>query len=141
MRFSYRLAAAMIACGAMAATATIADAGHKKGHKGSCPELNRIDPDNDGAMTIWEAKRRALVVFASLNKDKDRTLEMPELKGRISKKQFAAANPDKDGSLDRLEWLRLVTSMFRQANKDGDRTIECDELAKGPGKTLYHLLK
>lgn len=133
------LAVAGLAAGVFAADA---DAGSKKkAHKGGCPELNAIDPDNDGSMTIWEAKRRALVVFAAINKDKDRTLEMDELKGRISKAQFAAANPDKDGSLDRFEWVRLVSSMFRQANKDGDRTIECDELHTGPGKTLYHLLK
>ncbi|MEQ1713515.1 MAG: hypothetical protein ABL908_19250, partial [Hyphomicrobium sp.] len=48
--------------------AAAAEAGsHNKAAPKSCAALNAIDPDNDGAMTLWEAQRRALVVFAKIN--------------------------------------------------------------------------
>lgn len=121
-----------------------ADAGthKKKSAPKSCPELNRLDPDSDGAMTLGEAKRRALVVFSKINPDGDRTLELDEVKGRLSKAQFMAADSlIKDGKLGRLEWLILVKKTFRAANPDGDRTIECDELHNAAGKSLYRMLK
>lgn len=123
-----------------------ADAGtHAKAVKAapkSCAALNAIDPDNDGAMTLLEAKRRALVVFAKINPDRDRTLEPNELQGRLSKAQFAAADSlRRDGKISRLEWLVAVKHAFRAANPDRDRTIECDELRKGAGKSLFRMLK
>jgi hypothetical protein len=145
MRKSIHVIAAL-AAGLVLVAASDADASsHKKAAKAapkSCPALNAIDPDNDGAMTLIEAKRRALVVFAKINPDGDRTLEHAEVKGRLSKAQFAAADVlRKDGKLSRLEWLHLTKSLFRLSNTDGDRTIECNELAKGPGKTLYLMLR
>ncbi len=121
----------------------VAEAGaHKKAAHKSCPALNHIDPDNDGAMTLGEAKKRALVVFAKINPDGDRTLEPGEVKGRLSKAQFIAADSlIKDGKIGRLEWLIAVKHTFRAANPDGDRTIECDELHKGAGKSLFRMLK
>ena len=114
----------------------------KKTAPKSCAALNAIDPDNDGAMTLLEAKKRALVVFAKINPDGDRTLEAGEVKDRLSKAQFAAADTlRKDGKISRLEWLILVKNTFRAANPDGDRTIECDELRKGAGKALLRMLK
>lgn len=108
----------------------------------SCAALNAIDPDNDGAMTLLEAKRRALVVFAKMNPDGDRTLEPNEVQGRLSKAQFAAADSlRRDGKISRLEWLIAVKQTFRAANPDRDRSIECDELRKGAGKALFRMLK
>lgn len=133
---------AIAALAAVALTAGAEAGTHKKATAKSCPALNHIDPDNDGAMTLGEAKRRALVVFGKINPDKDLTLEAGEVKGRLTKKQFAAADRIiKDGKLGRLEWLMAVKSTFKAANPDGDRTIECDELHKGAGKTLYRMLK
>ncbi len=107
----------------------------------SCPALNAIDPDGDGSMTIFEAKRRAMVVFDQLNTDGDRTLEADETRGRVSAAALAAANPDGDGSLDRWEWRRLLRARFNAANPDGDWSIECDELATPQGHILYLMLK
>lgn len=137
---TFAFAVAALAGIALGATAEAGSA--KKATAKSCPELNAIDPDNDGAMTLGEAKRRALVVFGKINPDGDRTLELNEVKGRLSKAQVAAADTlRKDGRISRLEWLLLVKATFRKANPDGDRTIECDELHSPAGKALFRMLK
>jgi len=143
MKNAMRALAVTAVAGLAFGLATDADAkGHKKAAPKSCPQLNQIDPDNDGSMTLGEAKRRALAVFAKINPDGDRTLEAGEVKGRVSAKQFAAADMiRKDGKLSRLEWLLLTRSLFKHANPDGDRTIECDELHSPAGKSLYKMLK
>ena len=136
------------ACATLAAAALLgatisgpALAGKPKAKPASCPALNAIDPDNDGAMTRGEALRAAKKAFYRLNKDKDRTLEAPELAGRMSAKAIAAADIRKDGKLSLLEYLREVNNRFRWANPDKDRTIECDELHSPKGQLLYRLLK
>lgn len=141
----FPLTAAVAVLAGLSLTA-VAEAGShakaaKAGPKG-CPALNHIDPDNDGSMSLLEAKRRALVVFAKLNPDGDRTLEPAELKGRLSKAQFMAADTlRKDGKISRLEWLVLVKKTFRAANPDSDRSIECGELNTAAGKALFRMLK
>lgn len=107
----------------------------------SCPELNAVDPDGDGSWTIFEAKRRALNVFAKINKDGDRTLELDELKGRMTAKEFAATQRGRDGKMSRLELLRVTKTLFRAANKDRDWSLECDEIDSPAGRALARLLK
>lgn len=123
---------------------TPADAGHGKSKSAvaSCPELNAIDPDSDGAMTLREALRAAKKAFARINPDNDRTLETDELAGRMSPKAIAAADIIiKDGKIGLLEYLIEVKNRFRWANPDKDRTIECDELHTKYGRLLHRLLK
>jgi Ca2+-binding EF-hand superfamily protein len=129
------LGAAIVVAGlSMTATAATAVAA-------SCPALNAVDPDNDGHMTLREAKKAAKAAFKRMNPDKDRTLDRAEVGGRISNAAFAAADPDKDGTLSKGEWMRLVKMRFRRANTDGDRTIECDELHTRAGHALYNVLR
>lgn len=109
----------------------------------ACKALRAIDPDNDGSMTLEEAKTRAGVVFDQLNKDKakDSTLDAKELRWRMSAKDLKAANPDKDGTLDKAEYSAVVEAWFKAANKDSDATIECKELKSKAGRALLRLLK
>lgn len=149
MRNSRRsMAGATVAAVAALVLSMPAEAGvHKakaaaKAKPASCPELNAIDPDNDGRMTRIEAYRAGLKTFAKINPDKDRTLEPNELKGRMSAKAFAAADSIiKNGKLSKVEYLREVRLRFRAANPDKDRTIECDEIHSKNGRLLYRLLK
>jgi len=129
---------ALMALGIAAPTADLAMAKQK-----SCKTLNMLDPDNDGEMTLPEAQKRAGLVFDKLNKDKkkDSTLDAKELKGRMTAKEFKAANPDNDGTIDKAEYLAAVAARFKAANPDGDVTIECDELRTKAGKKLLNLLK
>jgi Ca2+-binding EF-hand superfamily protein len=59
-----------------------------------------------------------------------------ELSGRLSAKDFAAADPDKDGTLDKDEFLTVVEARFKAANRDSDDTIDAKELASSAGKSL-----
>lgn len=106
-----------------------------------CAALKAVDPDNDGKMDLAEAKKAAGALFDKINKDKDKTLEAKELKGRLSAKELMAADPDKDGTIDKAEYLAVVEARFKAANPDGDGTIECKELGTKAGKALLKLLK
>lgn len=119
-----------------------ADAGQRgKVAQASCAALDAIDPDGDGRMTLLEALRAGTATFRKLNTDRDLTLELDEMGGRMSAKAFAAADLDKRGKLWLGEYLREVRVRFAHANPDKDRTIECDELHSRNGKLLARLLK
>lgn len=109
----------------------------------SCAALKSIDPDNDGSIDMAEAKAAAGKLFDRLNKDaaKDKTLDVKELKGRLSKKDIAAGDPDKDGTIDKAEFLKVVEARFAAANPDKDGTVDCKELGTKAGKALLKLLK
>ncbi|MGM4966945.1 EF-hand domain-containing protein [Tardiphaga sp. 1201_B9_N1_1] len=103
--------------------------------------LAQLDPDKDGTVDLAEAKNAAGKLFDKLDRDKDGTLDARELRGRMSKSEFAAANPDNDGTLDRAEYLAVVETRFRAANPDNDGTIDAREFATPAGKKLLKLLK
>lgn len=139
-----RLAIAALAIFAVVNLNSEASAGHSKtkAKPASCTELNAIDPDNDGAMSLGEALRAAKKKFRRINADKDRTLEGDELAGVMGPKAVAAADVIiKDGKISLIEYLLLVKRAFKYANPDKDRTIECDELLSKHGRPLYSLLK
>lgn len=115
-----------------------ASAGHK--HK-VCKALAVIDPDNDGALDLAEAKKAASKLFDRLNRDKDNTLDKRELKGRLSERELMAGDPDKDKTLDKGEYLAIVEARFKAANTDKDDTIECKELDSRAGRALLRLLR
>lgn len=102
--------------------------------------LVKLDPDKDGTVDMAEAKAAAGRLFDRLDRDKDGTLDARELRGRMSKSEFAAANPDKDGTLDKSEYLAAVEGRFRAANPDNDGTIDAREFATPAGKKLLKLL-
>ncbi|MCB1521016.1 MAG: calcium-binding protein [Hyphomicrobiaceae bacterium] len=143
MTFIRNAAFCVLAAAALATTnAAPADAGHRsaKAHP-SCPALNAIDPDGDGAMTLGEAKRAAIKTFMKLNKDGDITLELDELGGRMSAAAFAQADLIKGRGISLGEYLIEVRRRFKWANPDKDHTIECDELHSKYGRLLARLLK
>jgi hypothetical protein len=59
----------------------------------------RFDTDNDSTLDIDEAKKAASDLFDKLDTDKEGTLSTKELGGRLSSKDFSAADPDKDKTL------------------------------------------
>ena len=54
---------------------------------------------------IDEAKKAAGELFDKLDTDKDGTLDTKELKGRLTQKEFTAADPDNDGMSNWAEFL------------------------------------
>jgi EF hand len=58
-----------------------------------------LDTDADGTVDLAEAKKAAETLFDKLDHDHDGTLDSKEVRGRLSKGDFAVADLDKDGTL------------------------------------------
>ena len=100
-----------------------------------------FDTDNDGTLDLAEAKKAASSLFAKLDRDHDGTLDRRELGGRLSAREFAAADPDHDGTLTLDEYLSVVDQRFNAANPDRDGTLDGKELNSRAGLALLRLLK
>ena len=59
--------------------------------------IEMLDTDNDGTLDLAEAKKAASALFTRLDRDHDGTVDKRELAGRLSAKEFGAADPDHDG--------------------------------------------
>jgi Ca2+-binding EF-hand superfamily protein len=100
----------------------------------------RLDTDNDGTVDLSEAKKAASALFDKLDTDKDGTLDLKELKGRLTQKEFTAADPDNDGTLSKDEYLAVVEKRFKAADPDNDGTISAAEFETRAGRSLRQLL-
>jgi Ca2+-binding EF-hand superfamily protein len=110
--------------------------------KGATPSpAERFDADHDGTVDLAEAKKTATDTFTKLDNDKDGTLDFKELGGRLSRKEFAAAEGDKDKTLDKDEYLKLVGQRFKAADADGDGSVSAAEFGTPAGRALARLLE
>jgi Ca2+-binding EF-hand superfamily protein len=107
-------------------------------HKQSPIEL--FDTDHDGTVDLAEAKKAASDLFDKLDTDKDGTLSIKELQGRLSRKDFAAADRDKDKTLTKDEYLAVVEQRFKAADADHDGTVSAAEFQSPAGYALVRLL-
>ena len=98
------------------------------------------DTDNDGTVDLAEAKKAAGDLFGKLDTDNDGKLSDKELRGRLSRKDFTAADPDQDKTLTKDEYLAVVEQRFKAADKDNDGTLSPSELHTPAGKALGRLL-
>jgi hypothetical protein len=72
----------------------------------------------NGTVDLDEAKKAASALFDKLDTDKDGTLDLKELHGRLTQKEFTAADPDNDGTLTKDEYLAVVEKRFKAADPD-----------------------
>ena len=100
-----------------------------------------LDPDADNTIDLAEAKKAAGDLFDKLDKDHEGTLDIKELKGRVTKADLAGADPDKDTTLTKDEYLALVEKKFKAADPDGEGTLDAKELHGKAGQALLKLLK
>ena len=110
---------------------------------GAAPALaatTRFDTDNDGTVDLNEAKKAASALFDKLDTDKDGTLDSKELNGRLTHKEFTAADPDNDGTLSKDEYLAVVEKRFKAADPDNHGTVSAAELKTAAGRSLSQLL-
>src|SRR5262252_2784659 len=103
--------------------------------------MQLLDPDNDGTVSLDEAKKAASAVFDRLDRDHSGTLKNRELGGRVTNREFAAADPDKDGTLTKDEYLAIVEQRFKAADPDNDGTLDAKELSTRAGRALLRLLQ
>jgi hypothetical protein len=99
-----------------------------------------LDPDNDGTVSLAEAKRAAEAKFNALDTDHEGTLDANELTGIMSAKQIKATDKDNDGTLDKAEYLKVIEAKFRKADKDNDGTLDKTELSSEEGRELVAML-
>ena len=85
--------------------------------------------------------RAAEGMFDKLDRDHDGTLTRRELGGRLSAREFAAADTDKDGTISKDEYLAVVEQRFKAADTDNDGTLTRQELRTKAGSRLLLLLK
>jgi hypothetical protein len=100
----------------------------------------RFATDTDSTVDLAEAKKAAAAAFDKLDADKDGTLDLKELRGRVSRKEFAAADHDNDKTLDKDEYLALVEQRFKSADPDGDGSVSAAEFGTPAGRALAQLL-
>jgi Ca2+-binding EF-hand superfamily protein len=100
----------------------------------------RFDTDHDGTVDLAEAKKAGLDAFDRLDTDKDGTLDLKELHGRLSRKEFAAADRDNDKTLSKDEYLAVVEQRFKSADADGEGSVSAAEFATPAGRALAKLL-
>ncbi len=124
---------------AMAVTALIGAATPARAKDSSL--VGQFDTDNDGTVDLAEAKKAGSDLFDKLDTDHDGTLTFKELHGRMSRKEFAAADPDKDGTLTKEEYLAVVERRFKAADKDHDGTLDNWEFHTPKGRALVRLLR
>ncbi len=103
--------------------------------------IKMFDTDADGTLDLPEVKKAAAALFARLDSDHDGTLDKRELAGRLTAREFAAADPDRDGTLTLDEYLAVVEQRFNAANPDGDGTLDAKELSSPAGGALLRLLR
>jgi EF hand len=103
--------------------------------------IKMFDLDSDGTLDLPEVKKAAAALFARLDRDHDGTLDKRELAGRLSAREFAAADPDHDGTVSLDEYLAVVEKRFNTANRDADGTLDAKELRTPAGRSLLRLLE
>jgi EF hand domain-containing protein len=103
--------------------------------------IQKFDTDNDDTLDLNEVKKAGGAVFDKLDRDHDGTLDRRELRGRLTAKEFAAADPDKEGTLTKDEYLAVVEHRFKAADPDNDGTLDAKELKTSAGRALLRLVQ
>lgn len=80
--------------------------------------IAKYDTNHNHGLDLAEALAAASKHFDALNRDRDTTLEMAEVRGIVGPRMFAQADVDHDGSLSKDEFLALVARLFRKADTE-----------------------
>jgi EF-hand domain pair len=107
---------------------------------GSSP-VSQFDVDHDKTVDIGEAKKAASDLFDKLDSDKDGTLSIKELHGRLRRGDFSAADRDNDRTVSKDEYLAVVVQRFMAADADRDGTVSAEEFRTPAGRALARLLR
>ena len=126
---------------AAAVTALIGAATPALAQKKNSTLVGQFDTDNDGTVDLGEAKKAGAEMFDKLDADKDGTLDHKEVHGRLSRREFAAADTDHDGTLNKEEYLAVVEQRFKAADRDHDGTLTNWEFHTPQGRALTRLLR
>jgi Ca2+-binding EF-hand superfamily protein len=102
--------------------------------------MQLLDPDNNGTVSLEEAKKAASALFDRLDRNHSGALNKRELGGRVIPQEFSAVDADKRGTLSKEEYLAVVERRFKAANPDNDGRLDEKELNSRAGRALSRLL-
>lgn len=102
--------------------------------------LQTWDADHDGTLSLGEVRKAASAEFDKLDVDHEGTLSPQELGGRLTRRDFNAADTNDDSTLSKKEYLALVVQRFRAADANHDGTLTVEELDSLAGHRLMKLL-
>jgi Ca2+-binding EF-hand superfamily protein len=103
--------------------------------------LTAADTDKDGTIDLAEAQAAAGASFDKLDVGHAGTLERKDLKGRVSDKDWMAADPLNDTTMTKDEYVGFVKIIFKRVDRDNDGTIDAKELQTPAGRDLLRLMK
>jgi Ca2+-binding EF-hand superfamily protein len=103
-------------------------------------EFKSLNTDNNRALDMAEVESAGAAIFATLDRDKEGTLDADELAGRLSADDLAAVDTDHNGKIDRNEYAKVVAIRFKAADSDGDGTVDERELDSPEGAALLKLV-
>jgi len=103
--------------------------------------MQLLDPNNDGSISLDEARKVASALFDRLDRNRNGVLNKRELGGRVTPQEFVVADPDKDGTLTKAEYLSVVEKRFKAADSDNNGAVDEKELTARPGRALARLLQ
>lgn len=102
--------------------------------------IKKLNKDKDQTLELPEVIDAAVKVFEAINPDGDTTLESGETKGRLTEKDWKKANKDGDQTLEMDEWLSIVRQRFKMANPDNDGSVDAAELDAKAGQNLVLMI-
>jgi len=105
------------------------------------PGLAGYDANKDGVLDLNESKAAASALFDKLDTKKTGMLDMAQLKGRMTEKEFAAADHDGDKTLTKSEYLDFVTKAYKAADVDNDDVLDAGDLKSKPGQAFLRLVE
>jgi hypothetical protein len=105
------------------------------------PGLVAYDANKDGVLDLNESKVAASALFDKLDTKKTGMLEMKQLQGRLSEKEFALADHDNDKTLTKSEYLDAVTRAYKAADVDNDDVLDAGDLKSKPGQAFLRLVQ
>jgi Ca2+-binding EF-hand superfamily protein len=103
--------------------------------------VGQFDLNKDGTVDLDEAKKAGAEFFDKLDTNKDGKLTRAELRGRLSRKEFDAADADHDGTLSKEEYLSAVEARFKAADADHNGKLTNWEFHTPNGRALTRLLR
>lgn len=105
------------------------------------PGLSAYDTNKDGVLDLNESKTAASALFDKLDTKKTGVLDMKQLHGRLSEKEFVLADADKDGTLTKSEYLDAVAKAYTAADVDNDGVLDAVDLKSKPGQAFLRLVQ
>jgi len=103
--------------------------------------IARLDTDHDGVVDLSEVKKAAADLFDRLDTDKDGRATIKEVRGRLSRREFAAADPNHDGVLTRNEYFVLVAKRLKAVDPDDSGAVSATDFSTPSGRALLRLLR